>query len=128
MTDSCSLYEILTWIAEMERLTRTEDEHRVNFLVGNKLDLSEHVSVDVREVKKFAKDHNLISGFQVSAKTGAGVAELLQAVAEALVEKIVFDLAYDRQKAAGRSLSLSSSTGSTCTTEDVRCYKRGCCK
>jgi small GTP-binding protein len=55
-------------------------------LVGNKCDLAEQCEVSEEEARNWANGHDLLY-FPVSARTGEGVAELLDALVKALKQK-----------------------------------------
>ena len=58
------------------------------YLVGNKSDLFEKINIPEEEAEKYANERN-IKYFEVSAKTGVNVNELINDVANSLIQKYI---------------------------------------
>ncbi|GAA5930921.1 Rab family GTPase [Sporobolomyces koalae] len=81
ITSSASLEKARSWIAELHRQA---DPSILIYLAGNKLDLAqEQRQVSREEAEKFAQEEGLLWS-EVSAKTGQGIKEIFQTIAEKL--------------------------------------------
>ncbi|GAA5881651.1 hypothetical protein JCM16303_005527 [Sporobolomyces ruberrimus] len=82
ITSSASLEKARSWIAELHRQA---DPSILIYLAGNKLDLAsgEQRQVSKEEAQKFAQEEGLLWS-EVSAKTGQGINEIFQTIAEKL--------------------------------------------
>ena len=79
VTNEQSLDSLNYWLNELN--DKVDQENMLLFLAGNKCDVdSSEKKVPLSQGKKFAEDHNM-TFFETSAKTGAGVKELFQAIA-----------------------------------------------
>ena len=79
VTNEQSLDSLNYWLNELN--DKVDQENMLLFLAGNKCDVdSSEKKVPISQGKKFAEDHNM-TFFETSAKTGAGVKELFQAIA-----------------------------------------------
>ena len=79
VTNEQSLDSLNYWLNELN--DKVDQENMLLCLAGNKCDVdSSEKKVSVSQGKKFAEDHNM-TFFETSAKTGAGVKELFQAIA-----------------------------------------------
>lgn len=77
-SSQASLLKARTWVAELQRQA---DPGIVICLAGNKVDLADQRQVSPAEAEQFARDEGLMF-FETSAKTGEGIDEMFQAVAE----------------------------------------------
>ncbi|EAY02772.1 small GTP-binding protein, putative [Trichomonas vaginalis G3] len=77
-----SFAKLGSWIELFKSLG---DDRRLVFIVANKLDLLNENSVDLEKAKEWAQERNYMF-FQVSAKTGQGLDEMIQAVIHSLFE------------------------------------------
>lgn len=85
ISSSASLEKARSWIAELHRQA---DPSILIYLAGNKLDLAEgsgqgQRQVSKEEAEKFAQEEGLLWS-EVSAKTGQGIKEIFQTIAEKL--------------------------------------------
>ncbi|GAA6059926.1 hypothetical protein JCM10212_003066 [Sporobolomyces blumeae] len=87
ITSAASLEKARSWIAELHRQA---DPSILIYLAGNKLDLADgqdgsgdRRQVTQEEAKKFAEEEGLLWS-EVSAKTGKGVQEVFQTIADKL--------------------------------------------
>ncbi|GAA5903173.1 Rab family GTPase [Sporobolomyces salmoneus] len=81
ITSAASLEKARSWIAELHRQA---DPSILIYLAGNKLDLAaEQRQVTKEEAEKFAQEEGLLWS-EVSAKTGEGIKEIFQTIAEKL--------------------------------------------
>ncbi len=79
VTNEQSLDSLNYWLNELN--DKVDQENMLLCLAGNKCDVdSSEKKVSVSQGKKFAEEHNMIF-YETSAKTGAGVKELFQAIA-----------------------------------------------
>ena len=79
ITNEQSFSSIDFWIKELKY--KVENENMILCLVGNKCDVNDgERKVPKNKGKKFAEDNNMLF-YETSAKTGAGVKELFQAIA-----------------------------------------------
>lgn len=83
VTDSSTLYCLAYWIAEAKKWVDCD----FFVVIGNKADLGENRDVEKETVETFRKEKSCTQRFEVSAKTGDGVREAFQAIADQLVEK-----------------------------------------
>lgn len=81
--DSSTLYSLAAWLADAQKFAK---DH-LCFLVGNKTDLEDDVDVEKQTAETFQKEKGFIQRFEMSAKTGNGVREAFQAIADQLVKK-----------------------------------------
>ncbi|GAA6008447.1 hypothetical protein JCM11491_004481 [Sporobolomyces phaffii] len=81
ITSAASLEKARSWIAELHRQA---DPSILIYLAGNKLDLADQQrQVSKEEAEKFAQEEGLLWS-EVSAKTGQGIKEIFQTIAEKL--------------------------------------------
>ena len=79
VTNEQTLESLNYWLNELN--DKVDQENMLLCLAGNKCDVdSSEKKVSVSQGKKFAEEHNMIF-YETSAKTGAGVKELFQAIA-----------------------------------------------
>lgn len=65
----------------------TDISNIILYLVANKIDLAENLE-DVEERQlQFANSHNIVYMSKTSAKTGAGIAEAFDQIAQAVYDK-----------------------------------------
>ena len=73
ITDKSSFDSLSRWINEIKESNKNI---KLIYLIGNKIDLEKFREVKKEEGEKFAKEYNL-RFFEVSSKTGEGIAEFL---------------------------------------------------
>ena len=79
VTNEQSLESLNYWLSELS--DKVDQENMLLCLAGNKNDVdSSEKKVSTAKGKQFAEEHNMIF-YETSAKTGAGVKELFQAIA-----------------------------------------------
>ena len=78
VTNEQSLESLDFWLNELN--DKVEVENMILCLAGNKNDETSKKTVPTSKGKAFAEEHNMIF-YETSAKTGAGVKELFQAIA-----------------------------------------------
>jgi small GTP-binding protein len=83
ITEASTLYSLGPWLQDAQKFAK---DH-LCFLVGNKSDLDDEKDLEDRTVETFNKEKEFVERFEVSAKTGKGVREAFQAIAEHLVNK-----------------------------------------
>ncbi|GAA5846848.1 hypothetical protein JCM3766R1_004671 [Sporobolomyces carnicolor] len=106
ITSAASLDKAKSWIAELHRQA---DPSILIYLAGNKLDLAaEQRQVSSDDAQKFAQDEGLLWS-EVSAKTGQGIREIFQTIAEKL--PIDSPAAAGGKAAAGRGGNMASRGG-----------------
>ncbi|GAA5824741.1 hypothetical protein JCM5353_004427 [Sporobolomyces roseus] len=124
ITSSASLEKARSWIAELHRQA---DPSILIYLAGNKLDLAEQGQRQVteEEAKKFADEEGLLWS-EVSAKSGKGVKEIFQTIADKLPIDTPNSGVKGRSGAAGSlagrgGVDLNSGSGRGATGEGCAC-------
>lgn len=84
ITNKESLEKLGYWIEQLKN--EIEEENFVFTLAGNKMDLEDKRMVNFQEGKKFASDHDIPIFCETSAKTGMGIKDLFQQMAEKIGE------------------------------------------
>ena len=85
LTQESSFHESVDYWTNELKEALDPDTYKL-FLVGNKKDLAEERrQVSTEEAEEFAAKHNM-QYFETSSKTGEGVADLFQCMAEAVAE------------------------------------------
>lgn len=79
--------DTLHQIARYHKDALTLAENHLRFLVGNKIDLEKDKTLDLQTAQNFVATNCCSQQFEMSAKTGAGVKDAFQAIAEHLVKK-----------------------------------------
>jgi Ras-related protein Rab-5C len=87
ITQQDTLAGAKSWIVELQK----NQPDCVIILVGNKFDLNETRTIDVDEVKEYAREHNLIH-IESSAKTGHNVAEIFNIICEEMLAQPLEDV------------------------------------
>ncbi|GAA5955611.1 hypothetical protein JCM3765_001800 [Sporobolomyces pararoseus] len=123
ITSSASLEKARSWIAELHRQA---DPSILIYLAGNKLDLADgQRQVSKEEAEKFAQEEGLLWS-EVSAKTGQGIKEIFQTIAEKLAidSPIAGGAAKggrNANSAGGRGVDLKSASGGLVGGEGCAC-------
>jgi len=87
ITQQYTLVGAKSWIVELQK----NKSDCVIILVGNKFDLNETRTIDVNEVKEYARAHNLIH-IESSAKTGHNVAEIFNIICKEILARPLKDV------------------------------------
>jgi small GTP-binding protein len=90
LTNHDSFDHIGRWLHDVKEVARSDV---VTILLGNKVDLADKRDVTTEDAQKFARENNM-SYFETSAKTGAQIAEAINACVE-VIEKYVQDGVYE---------------------------------
>ena len=110
LTDESSLNDVKTWANEMKIQT---DEMPKLFVIGNKMDLVDERAIPQEKAESVANELGAIY-CEVSAKSGRGIEELFQRVAEESLKKISPASGDDdvgKQKVKGVDIKKESSSG-----------------
>lgn len=84
ITNKESLEKLGYWIEQLKN--EIEEENFVFTLAGNKMDLEDKRMINFIEGKKFATDNDIPIFCETSAKTGIGIKDLFQQMAEKIGE------------------------------------------
>jgi len=82
ITDEYSYESAKRWMNELE----SRCDNIIMVLVGNKIDLEPRREVNAGVAKQYAKNHDALY-FETSAKTGVGIEEVFQTIAEMIPKK-----------------------------------------
>ena len=84
ITDKSSLSDTTKWLAMVDNFC---PPNTLKVLVGNKTDLFEDRSVTRQEALSFVQDYELDLWFEISAKDGTEVNEMMQKVAQTISDR-----------------------------------------
>ena len=117
VSDRKSFERIGYWLNEIKENNKIDSMYVV--IVANKIDLVEKRIISREEAEKYAEKNN-ISYFEVSAKTGEGVAEMFNNITKGTIDKI-FNESQNQSILEDRKQIFSYLDDTTVMKKDKRC-------